>query len=347
MITQPPSAPGQAEPRHAPLVSPGYRWARRVVSVLLIVTGLLTLVYSGISTYVASQMVYETPKAIVETPASLGLAYRDVTFTSREDNLQLKGWFIPGVLPGGQLTVDRAVIAVHGKHQNRTDPDAGLLDLSGTLARDGFAVLAFDMRGNGDSPPAAIGFGTTEQRDVLGAVDFLQTGSVPYPELGRPRLIGGLGISMGGAALVMAATSEPAIRAVVADSVPTDYAPVIERDLPDESGLPAMFTPGVILAARAMFGVDYYAARPVDYVAKIAPRPLFLIQGANDDIIPPGDLAALTKAASVPANARVTAWLVAHAKHAQSYHVMGPVYVNRVALFFTRALGPDTSQARP
>jgi len=344
MISHPPRTP---ESTRAAALTLGHRWARRMVAALLIVTGLLTLAYSGISAYVASQMVYETPKPIVRTPASLGLAYRAVSFTSRGDNLQLRGWFIPGVLPSGKLTADRAIIAVHGKHQNRTDPDAGLLDLSGALARDGFAVLAFDMRSNGESAPAVIGFGLDEQNDVLGAVDFLRQGSIPYPELGRPRLIGGLGISMGAAALVMAAAKEPAIKALVADSAPTAYAPVIERDLPEESGLPAMFTPGVIFAARVMFGMDYYAARPVDYIASIAPRPLFLIQGAKDDIIPPSDLAALTKAATVPANARVTSWLVPGAKHAQAYHVAGQTYVNRVVVFYTDALGLDTSQARP
>jgi hypothetical protein len=46
---------------------------RRAVTGLLILSGLLTLGYVGISSYIAEQLVYETPKPIVKTPASMGL----------------------------------------------------------------------------------------------------------------------------------------------------------------------------------------------------------------------------------------------------------------------------------
>src|SRR5438874_9913511 len=49
-----------------------------------------------------------------------------------------------------------------------------------TLFRShGLAVLAFDMRGAGESTPAPLSMGTLEQRDVLGAVDFLRSGPIP------------------------------------------------------------------------------------------------------------------------------------------------------------------------
>ncbi len=103
------------------------------------------------------------------TPAAYGLQYKDVTFPSRYDNLPLKGWFIPGVLPNGQLTTQRAIIMVHGYTSNREDKAVGILRLSADLAHRGFAVLTFDTRGNGQSPAAARSLGLYEQRDVLGA----------------------------------------------------------------------------------------------------------------------------------------------------------------------------------
>jgi uncharacterized protein len=126
-------------------------------------------------------------KPITRTPAALGLSFGNVGFHSREDHKLLQGWFIPGVLPGGQLTVQRTLIMVHGMHSDRTAEELGLLDLSAALARRGFAILAFDMRGHGQSSWALLSVGYFEQRDVLGAVDFLHSGQLPYPELGFPR----------------------------------------------------------------------------------------------------------------------------------------------------------------
>src|SRR5438552_2302297 len=205
---------------------------RRAVTGLLILSGLLSLGYIGISSYIAEQLVYEAPKAIVKTPASQSLHFANVSFPSRDDQIMLKGWLIPGVLPDGRMTVDRVIVAVHGTRTNRESPGDHLMELTGALARNGFGVLSFDMRGMGESPPAPLSMGNLEQRDVLGAVDFLQTGRLPFAELGRPRLIGGLGISMGAATLLLAAAREPAIKAVVSDSAFADAAPLLEREIP-------------------------------------------------------------------------------------------------------------------
>jgi len=75
------------------------------------------------------------------------MQFKYVTFPSREDHIQLQGWFIPGVLPNGSLTSQRTIVFVHGSRTNRADKPSGLLDLSVAFARNGFAVLAFDMRG--------------------------------------------------------------------------------------------------------------------------------------------------------------------------------------------------------
>jgi fermentation-respiration switch protein FrsA (DUF1100 family) len=319
------------------------RLVRRVIVALLIVSGLLTLSYSGVSLYIATQLVYAPQQPISATPASLGLQYRDVTFPSRLDQVPLKGWFIPGVLPGGRLTAQRTIIVVHGTRTNRADKAAGLLDLSGAFARHGFAVLAFDMRGSGESPPAPLSLGYFEQRDVLGAVDFLHTGPLPYPALGRPRIIGGWGVSMGAATLLLAAAQEPAIRAVVSDCAYADILPILEREIPSRGHLPALFTPGALVAADALYGINYYAVRPVDVVTNIAPRPIFFIHGTADTYIPPANMALLAAAARSATNAKVQTWLVPGAGHAQSYHTQPQAYVARVVAFFASTLGPDSS----
>jgi fermentation-respiration switch protein FrsA (DUF1100 family) len=180
--------------------------------------------------------------------------------------------------------------------------------------------------------------GYFEQQDVLGAVDFLRSGSLPYPELRRPRAIGGWGISLGGASVLLAAAQEPAIQGVVADCAFAAFVPLLEKD----PKIPNVFIPGVTAALRLLHGIDYHAVRPVDVVAGIAPRPLFFIQSGDDKIVPPWNLDLLAGAASAAPGARVQTWLIPGIDHIQSYHAMGTAYVNRVVAFFTDALGPAT-----
>jgi fermentation-respiration switch protein FrsA (DUF1100 family) len=312
------------------------RLLRRIVVGLLIGSAIVTTAYTALSIYIATKLVYVPQTTIYATPASLGLQFKYVTFSSRVDQLQLKGWFIPGVLPDGNLTAKRTIIMVHGTRTNRADKDAGLLKLSGELARHGFAILAFDMRGTGESPAAP------EQRDVLGAVDFLRTGPLAYPELGRPRIIGGWGVSMGAASLMMAAVQEPAIRAIVSDCAYADIIPILEREVPKGGHLPALFTPGTLFAARVLYGIDFYAVRPVDIVGSIAPRPIFFIHGASDTYVPPSNMDALVTAARTGSHANVQSWLVPGAEHAQSFNTEGTVYVDRVVAFYDAMLGSNT-----
>ncbi len=323
---------------------------RRAVAGLLILSGLLTLGYLAISSYIAEQLVYEAPKPIVRTPASLGLRFASVTVPSRNDHINLKGWFIPGVLPDGRLTVDRMIVVVHGTRTNRESPGDHLLELTVALARHGLGVLSFDMRGMGESPPAPLSMGNLEQRDVLGAVDFLRSGTPPFPELGRPRIIGGLGISMGAATLLLAAAREPAIQAVVSDSAYAEIVPILEREIAKRSvapigRVPGVFAPSSLIMARLLYGVDFFAVRPVGTVAGIAPRPLFLIHGTADDYVPINNFRELNAAATSVPGAHVTTWIVPNARHAQAFKVTGTEYVTRVVAFFDAALGVDQSAA--
>lgn len=323
---------------------------RRAVAGLLILSGLLTVGYVGISSYIAEQLVYEAPKPILRTPASLGLRFASVNVPSRDDHINLKGWFIPGVLPDGRLTVDRMIVAVHGTRTNRESPGDHLLELTAALARHGFGVLSFDMRGMGESPPAPLSMGNLEQRDVLGAVDFLRTGALPFAELGRPRIVGGLGISMGAATLLLAAAREPAIRAVVSDSAYADAAPLLEREIPKRKvavigRIPGGLAPSALVMARILYGVDLFDARPVDSIARIAPRPLLLIHGAADDYVPLGNFQQLNAAATSPSTAHVMTWIVPKTRHAQAFTNTGAAYVTRVVVFFDAGLGSDRTAA--
>lgn len=308
------------------------------LAVVVLVLAVIAVTYGGISLYTASKMVAEQRIPISETPKDVGLTYHDVSFPSRDDGLRISGWFIPGVLPNGSLTVDRAILVVPGKDGNRADTGMGLLDLSAALARHGFAVLAIDMRGTGTSADAKFTGGLDEQRDVLGAIDFLRSGPLPYPELGRPRVIGGWGVSLGAQSLLYAGAREPALRAVVADSTFAEVLPVVEAKIPNPANLRGLIEPGALLVARIFYGVDYPAIRPAEVSAKFAPRPLLLIHGSEDVSAPPAHMERLAAAARLAPGAQVQTWLVEGAGHGRAFRVAGSAYVDRVVTFFDAAL---------
>ncbi|HEX9069410.1 MAG TPA: alpha/beta fold hydrolase, partial [Ktedonobacterales bacterium] len=318
---------------------------RRAIGLFVTIAAVATFGYAGISTYIAYSLAYEAPKPVVGSPADYGLTYQEVTFPSRVDHIMLRGWFIPGVLPSGKLTDDRTIVMVHGTRTNRADKAAGLLQLSCQLAKQGFAILAFDMRGSGESPPEPLSLGYFEQRDVLGAVDFLRTGTPPYPDLGRPRVLGGWGVSMGGATLLLAAAHEPALAALVSDSAYSDIIPILEREVPLRGHVPDALTPGGLLAVRELYGYDFYSVRPVDVVGTLN-RPLLLIHSDTDDYVPFANFLQLTAAAAAgPEASQMQQWHLSGPKHAQAFNQLHDVYVQHIVTFYTAALGADKSPA--
>ncbi len=100
---------------------------------------------------------------------------------------------------------------------------------------------------------------------------------------------------------------------------------------------------GSALAAGAL-GIAAYTTRLLngpakrtflDAVEPIAPRPVLLIHGAADSMIPVDHGRAIFAAAGEPKEL----WVVPGAEHCGAYFADRPYYVTRVAQFFDRHLG--------
>jgi len=320
--------------------SPRQRIRRRVLLGAMLALEVVLLGYAGASVLAAMALMAPNPSPgpITQTPAAWGLRYQTVSFPSRSDHLLIRGWLLPGLLPDGTQTMQRTIIVVHGIPGNRSS--SLVPPVSAALVRHGFAVLALDLRGNGESAPAPRSLGEFEQRDIVGAVDFLRTGALSFPLLGRTRVIGGWGMSLGASTLLLAAAAEPALRAVVSDSAFADAAALVHAR-GEQQGLPSWVLPGALLAGRLRYGVNYDQARPVAVVAQIAPRPILFIHGTADSAVPIADLEQLVAAASQPPNAHVQMWEVPGAEHIQAFSLMPDVYVQRMVAFYQSALGPE------
>ncbi len=262
------------------------------------------LAWVGLGYRVARGYVYRpspfTPMR--ETPGDYGVVYRSVVFTT-EDGLRLAGWYTPP--PVGESAV---LLLAHGQGGHR------MARVHAEAARyTGLGVLSWDFRGHGESQGAMRTFGYYEARDVRAAARFA---------LAQPRVARVLawGTSMGAAATLWAAARDPQgdlLHMVLADSPYADLV-AIEGNLIRLPGLP----PVVRFFAARMTGLHPSQMRPVDVVHRIAPRPLVLLHGEEDAVIPVEHAYQLYEAARPPK----LLWVWQGMGHSQAVFAEGETY---------------------
>ena len=302
-----------------------FRWGDRRVRIGLAgVVVLVLLAYPGVSLIVAERLTKPYRRALSSSPAVFDLDYEDVTFPSAVDGIDLRGWFLP--VAGS----DRVVVIVHGRNSNRTGDDGQLVPHAAALVDRGYNVLLFDFRAHGESGGERYTLGAAEQRDVLGAVTFLEARGF------GPDRTGFWAHSMGAATVLLAAAALDAeARAIVADSSFARLGDLLGEELPRASGLPGLFNPPILFFARELFGVDTTIVNPVDAVSGLPPDSLFLIHAEADGLIPV-DHARRIAAAAGPAVHDL--WIFPGGRHDRVSAAAPDRYRERVLAFFDEKL---------
>ncbi|MER3404305.1 MAG: hypothetical protein C4289_03310, partial [Chloroflexota bacterium] len=169
-----------------------------------------------------------------------------------------------------------AVLACGGYRGRRSD----LLGIASYLWRRGLAVLLFDYRGHGDHAGDPVTLGYRELEDARAALAYLRQ-RLP----GSP--LGVIGYSMGAAIAIMVAAREPDVRAVVADSPFTSQREIVAWHARRKLG--PLTEPVLSLVDRQLYkryGYRFRDVEPLRDVVHIAPRPLLVIHGSCDTVIP-------------------------------------------------------------
>jgi fermentation-respiration switch protein FrsA (DUF1100 family) len=251
-----------------------------------------------------------------------------VSFKSRGvPALTLKGWWFPapGVAPA-----TKAVVMVHGKDQNRIDSSFDPGRIARALIADGWSVLLFEMRGHGESEGLRWGLGQYEPNDILAAIDLAAQ------KTGLPRgRIATIGESMGAGSVLMTVGRDPSIGPVVTDSAYASASTVVDEVGPLYSGLPAFFTPGLVLMSRILYGLDIDSVVPVDVVRAHPERAFFFIHCVDDRTVAMHHGLDL-KAAS--ANPDTQLWLVNDCGHVKAFVTHPQEWTERVVAFLDRQI---------
>ena len=266
----------------------------------------------------ADTMTRARRRRVEGTPADLGLRYEDVMFTSG-DGVVLQGWYLES--PGGRASV----VLVHDTAGTRADRSLGMLTLQRDYLRRGMNVLAFDLRGRGESATNRDTFGVRERGDVAAAVEFARGRA---PEL--PVVVHGFGF---GAALALVGASEGlAVDLVIADS---SFAYAREYVRRRWRSVPRPTFDLACRIARRCFGAEIDALEPLPAVAASSPVPTLFIHGEADRIV---SIAHSLNIAAVSMNGRDTLWRVPGAGHCDAYRRLPDAYVSHCVDFIDSAV---------
>ncbi len=267
--------------------------------------------------------------------------FEEITFESRLGHVNLHGVFFSARPPS-----NKTLLLVHGFDENRMM--AGRTEkIVEYLIPQGYNIMTFDLRGQGESEGDFISFGYYEKYDLLGAVDYVKQRGTEGEKIGV------LGFSMGAATAILAA-DEGELDAVIADSTFSDFSDFITNGLDRlpsnlnllSSNLGDLSYWSVLrhFPCRDWF-VDYYAQKykinineisPIKAVRKMKEKPILLIHGKRDRLISCTDSEALYNCLSY--NPHALLWLTERAGHVESLRLYPDQYLTKVKLFLDTSL---------
>ena len=312
------------------------RWGRVVRLAAVGGSAAAVVAYVAVSGLVVLAVTRPERVPFTHFPEQYGLSYEPVRFPSRVDAIQLDGWLLAPAAAGGTTRPPAVpVVMVHGKGADRQRELGGrFLEVAAHLVRQGHPVLLFDLRGFGRSGGTRYTLGAQEVRDVGGVVDFLDRRGLTANGVVL------LGYSMGTAPSLLVAAGEPRVRAVIVDSPYAELGDILDVQVPKASGLPPFFTPGIVLMAWPLMGVNAYAIRPIDGIPALAARgaPLLVIHGDADDWVPIAHGRRLAAAYDQAGRGRAETYFVPGATHVGSYQADPAAYLARVTAFLDAAV---------
>lgn len=261
----------------------------------------------------------------VMTPFETGVEYEDVSFAPQQGEHMVEGWWF------SRPETRRVIVTCTGYRGSKSL----LIGIGTALWRAGYNVLLFDYHGHGTGRGAPVTLGYREMQDFFGALNYVH-------KRVENAQIGVIGYSMGASIALMGSAKRQEVRAVVADSPFASHLDVVAHNV--SRVLHVSGRPIALLADYFLPPIAGYRGRdvePVREVAAIAPRPILLIHGTEDTMIPFEHAKQVYEAARQPKEL----WIGEGAEHCGTYFLDRPAYCARVAAFFERAFESDAQPA--
>jgi alpha-beta hydrolase superfamily lysophospholipase len=258
---------------------------------------------------------------VVARSKALGVSFESA------DGTPLHAYVVPPVDNDPLVTV----VLVHGLFRNAME-----LETVGAMFRRGGAeVCLLELRSHGGSGDALFTFGLRESEDVEAAVDFLR--SRPGREDDSVVLFG---VSLGTAAVALAAPRIPNLAGVVLDAPMDDLLSAAHRMLSETQGrvvgISEPFRSLVIRGIELWSGYRMSEVRPIDALASLpADLPILLIGAGLDHRMPPDSVTGIYDSLQAQPGVKEL-WFCEQARHGHVWEEDPEGYEERIARFIPR-----------
>jgi fermentation-respiration switch protein FrsA (DUF1100 family) len=288
------------------------------MTLLFLLLAVLLLITAAFAWLGSNYLLARRPPDEADSPENYGLTAEAAEFEA-SGGIKLRGWYIP--CEGSTKTI----IVCSGANGS-LDAD---VHVAPWLREAGYNVLFFNWRAHGQSGGEVVTLGFNERYDLIAAVQFVKS-------KGAER-VGVLGFSMGGTVAIATAAVYEDIDAVVADSpfvflLSAVGGGLIERGLPE--GLSFLLARLFVTTACLRTQLNLYDIDLARWIHRVAPRPLLLIFGEQDVIIPSSEVNLIFTRAGEPKEV----WRVPEAAHRNIQVCRPEEYRQRILEFFEKNL---------
>jgi len=198
------------------------------------------------------------------------------------------------------------VVLCHGFASDKSEDHWMFVRLARALRDEGFAVLRFDARYCNDSEGEFEHFTVTGYiRDLEGTLRFVK-------RLGRvdPARVYVLGQSLGSCVAICTASRDPSIRGVASWSGAASlrelfHSQGVKRYFKKVGRRTYLYTHHTAVKIGQGFFEDAINYSPEDIVGKISPRPLLILHGTGDELVPVEHARRLYRASRKPKSLRL------------------------------------------
>jgi fermentation-respiration switch protein FrsA (DUF1100 family) len=278
-----------------------------------LVIAIALLLLAGVGLWTVGYALSRPARAVLGAPPP-DLGAKTVRIT-RAGAPPVFGWLAPGIAGTG------AVLLLHPLRGNR----GVMVTRARFLHRAGYTVLLVDLPAHGESAGDRITFGARESAAARAALAYLR-------RVTPGERIGALGVSLGGASLLLG-VGEPVANsaaAVVLEAVYPTIGEAVANRLRIRLGalgppLTRLFTSQL----RAQVGVGAEELRPIDRVRRVR-VPLLVIAGEADQHTTLAESERLFAAAPGPKSL----WVVPRAPHGDLYASAPAEYERHILAFF-------------
>ena len=284
---------------------------------------LLVLILTGVVIFVLLIRSFRIePVPHQSTPALLQLEFQEIRIPT-QNNKQLYGWWIPG---RNSEIPQPTIVIMHGWRRNLDRS----LPVMAALQETGWNMVAVDSRNHGSSDPDGVSTMIKFGEDIQAAVDFaLQQAQTDSNHIGV------VGISIGGAGSLYAASQDSRISAVATIGTFAHPAEIMRYDF-KRKRIP--FYPFVWTIFRYFEfsqGKSLEDIAPINNLPSIQAR-LLLIHGDQDLRVPPDHSIRLAKKAGT---AKANLWLIPGYGHSNCHE--HPQFSERLTAFFRQVWFPE------